>query len=1129
MRTNVLLLSAAAVTLLCSAPPAWATPDKADDRPDAQRVIPALPTGLQINRTDSGTLVKWNPSTTENGTGKKLPDTAVVRYTVKEKYTCRPLSRQIAETQWFDARTVANTTPPAIGLYSVGATCDNDGEAAYATKMSDAQAFVIGHWEVPWIYTPDADCKWYFTRIDANSDYKQWDRNAAKPASEKNNRNVLSLMTSAGADDWLITAPIYLKAGKAYRFRVNAFENVADKSEKIEIKAGMGNTVADMVFDLLPVTTVSSFQELTPLVCGAIVPADGYYNIGIHAVSDSGSGQLVIWDMALDDGSDLGAPDAPAAQFNPLRDGSCNVEIGFITPSKDVLGRDIADLAGWRVYRDTLLVASGEETEMGKTITVTDQNVPSGTYLYKIMCYNSIGEGAGTFETVIAGDRPLSKPLQLKAARIEGTDQVKLSWQAQTKDLDGNFINLKNISFNLYECTGILPTLVAENIPCSGSITTEYTHTVENAEAKKILNFQVSAVNGAGESELSCMNVNAVAFNQDAPLAMPWSESFSQARPDNAFGLDMPRADAYGQLYTFAVNMPTMDDDEGLLYFKDPYRCTAGNSGVVTPFITISGENPVARVHMLLRQLPTQNTMGISVNDGTGWVSLGSIPLDQGKTTEDIDKWIPFEASLKDYVGKTVQVRFDTNLDYFGSTYADNLQICENVANNVGILRLEANDGVNSVAPGGKVRVKVYLRNFGSTAQTKPTTVNLLRGDVKVGSARISSLASGMPAMVSFTDTVPADLAGKTLEYTAQYVNVSDQYAADNTRGLTLNVEENPYPAASDLAGSLSDGNVVSLTWSAPDYDNVPVRQAFEDFEDYPGNQHNDIIGWTMYDIDGANQHKFINSTMPYRGPEAWWIFDSNYADFNPGKAVRIYSYRDGYRSLCTNMSTADWADDWAVFPELSGDAQTISFLASEMNYPDQSDAVHYYTSSTGNAIEDFTDQGLVPYVYESRSSNFGFNQRTAYRQISLPVPEGTKYFALRRFSYNYNSAPTIYMIDNVRYTPARTEPLTFLGYNVYRDGEKINDQPVTEPSFTQKGQPLGQHDYAVTALYNEGESSLSQSVTLDITSALSSLTQSAVEIARFAPDGRRVDASYRGIVLVKYSDGTVLKLTNRK
>ena len=56
-------------------------------------------------------------------------------------------------------------------------------------------------------------------------------------------------------------------------------------------------------------------------------------------------------------------------------------------------------------------------------------------------------------------------------------------------------------------------------------------------------------------------------------------------------------------------------------------------------------------------------------------------------------------------------------------------------------------------------------------------------------------------------------------------------------------------------------------------------------------------------------------------------------------------------------------------------------------------------------------------------------------------------------------------------------------GYNIYRDGTKVNANPVTETSYIDADVPAGNHEYSVTALYGETESDKSEAVAVEVAS----------------------------------------------
>ena len=65
-----------------------------------------------------------------------------------------------------------------------------------------------------------------------------------------------------------------------------------------------------------------------------------------------------------------------------------------------------------------------------------------------------------------------------------------------------------------------------------------------------------------------------------------------------------------------------------------------------------------------------------------------------------------------------------------------------------------------------------------------------------------------------------------------------------------------------------------------------------------------------------------------------------------------------------------------------------------------------------------------------------------------------------------------ILYIDDIAYRRA-ADGLTFVGYNVYRDGKQLTAAPIAEPAYSET-MPAGEHNYAVSVVYTTGESILS-------------------------------------------------------
>lgn len=98
----------------------------------------------------------------------------------------------------------------------------------------------------------------------------------------------------------------------------------------------------------------------------------------------------------------------------------------------------------------------------------------------------------------------------------------------------------------------------------------------------------------------------------------------------------------------------------------------------------------------------------------------------------------------------------------------------------------------------------------------------------------------------------------------------------------------------------------------------------------------------------------------------------------------------------------------------------------------------------------------------------------------SFDVPEGTKYVAVRCVRRS-----VFLTIDDFTYNKydGSSDGLVFKGYNIYRDGEKINADLLTSNSYIDPSISAGsQHTYRVTAVYAEGESDYSNKADILVT-----------------------------------------------
>lgn len=143
------------------------------------------------------------------------------------------------------------------------------------------------------------------------------------------------------------------------------------------------------------------------------------------------------------------------------------------------------------------------------------------------------------------------------------------------------------------------------------------------------------------------------------------------------------------------------------------------------------------------------------------------------------------------------------------------------------------------------------------------------------------------------------------------------------------------------------------------------------------------------------------------------------------------------------------------------------------------------------------------------------------WTKYEYDLPEGALHFAIR-----YVSTDTyMIMIDDITFIPDPTlSAPTFVGYDIYRDGVKINDAPVAENEYLDTEAGDGNHTYHVVAKFAEGDSELSNPVTLG-QSAIDTIGDSAVKVCVEDRDIVVTGATGQTVTVVSV-DGKVISRT---
>ena len=292
-------------------------------------------------------------------------------------------------------------------------------------------------------------------------------------------------------------------------------------------------------------------------------------------------------------------------------------------------------------------------------------------------------------------------------------------------------------------------------------------------------------------------------------------------------------------------------------------------------------------------------------------------------------------------------------------------------------------------------------------------------------------------------------------------------------------------------------GNKVLLKWDAPSLPTLISQQTTDGFEDAPDFTISNWGDWTLvdrnknmvYGIDGVD---YPNACAP----QAFTIF--NQKEANADKAWAAYS---GNKAAVA-FSTTGQTDHWLISPELSREEQTVEFFAHQYStqYIEKFEVM--YSDKSSNT-EDFK---LLEKYTSSTTDN-------SWKDYSVELPAGSKYFAIHYTSYDGFAM----LFDDFTFTTVKSgnPNISLVGYNVYRDGQKLNATPLATNEYTDVPE-TGTHSYAVTAVYDYGESYLSETANIEIVTAISNIAaDSTHNSAVFDLNGRHIAEPQHGVFIV--------------
>ena len=983
--------------------------------------------------------ISWQP-VTESADGGYV-DPAAVTY----KVVRYPDEYVVAEAATGTSVTCPLPEPESLTTYYFTVTAQYDGKSSAAATTG---TIVLGSIVPPYSETFDTeDAIAGFTVLDVDGDKKTW---------EYATDGTVRSFYPAGdvADNWLITAPISLEAGKMYRITFDVRNGYgADYVEYMELKAGTANTAEAMTIPLLDKFEITEEDWRTKEV--TFTPTEsGRYFIGFHAMSTSDGFWMGLDNIAVGAGMSQSAPDV-VTELKALADqnGGNSVEISFVTPTKAINGSSINSLTKVEIFRDSEATAikTFDSPATGTKLSYTDTGVEAGSHTYSVIASSSEGQGKTAAAGTYVGVNVPSAVTGLTITEGPQAGYATATWTAPTTDKDGNPINPKFITYTISNVDG--------EVVEEGVTETTYSNRFAMPDDQQFALFGVTAVTSAGQSDPVFTPLIPVGKAYDAPYRDSFNENFG-----GIWGItSLEGSPKWSVLGDDSVNgMTSQDHDNSMLAMQGS---RLGEKGAAyTGKISLEGcKKPSATFYVFNFSSDDgadSNTLEVQAREADGVSEYTTLQTVTNSQLGDKQGWYRVSVPLDAFSGKTVQLRFVATVLSYELYTIDNMTIGDLPDKNLSITSASA---PSSVKANTDFTVSGTVANNGAS-DAGEFIVELSLDGVVADSKQIDGLKAGAATGVEFTCSLPI-VRKDVAVYTLSVVYPGDADESDNkaeTAGTAIQTTD--YPTVAEITGKRTS-NGVELQWSAVNLKDIESKAVTDSFEDYTAFSTKPAGDWKFVDKDGGSTfvpQDIVGDGVAYDNPLSFFVVDYMHPNLNGSFAAH-----DGTKYLGAFYNTDTTPnDDWAISPRLSGKAQKISFYAKSYNveYGQEKFEVRY--STTGSEPENFTET----VVTQTLTTN-------DWTLVTADIPDGAVYAAIHYVSeYQY-----MFFVDSFTYNPAPwSDRLSLIGYNVYRNGQPITATPISQPSFVDTNAPSGINKYCVTAVYDKGESAPSAEISVE-------------------------------------------------
>lgn len=861
-------------------------------------------------------------------------------------------------------------------------------------------------------------------------------------------------------DDWLVTPAFNLSKDSVYQVSmdVKAEEGYC---ETVAVAAGQKAEAASLTQTVLASTKVDNVNYRT--LSAVFAPKhDGACHIGVHALSLYAEGSYLYLDnLKVKCIGSVKCPGAVTeAKAEPVGSSTDRkVAISFKAPVVNMGGETLtANLKHITVKRltDNKVVETFSNIIPGDICQMTDTPSADGTVSYEITAENAVGKGETVTVSTYVG---LDQPSAVENLRISSSDdgQVTASWNAPSKGKHGGLIDKASLKYNIANVDGssLKSTTVSEP-----SFSEQMTM---KGDEQRLAWYVITPRTQQGKGIAASTDTIFVG----KPYAVPYAESFAKRSMQRGPWYGSMSALAEWNIMQYGTYADAADLDNGFIAFSTV--TTGASSDFIGPKITLKDtHNPRLTFYVWnMKRSIHHLRVALRTPDGKRHQLDDILPNDFDGEDND-GRWLKYSYSLSDLRSyEYVQLIFTgvggntEDLTSIVPLYVDQINVDAPLSFNLTMGDVSAM--IDKVSVGDDVTVFANISNTGDK-DAADFDICLYRGETLVGKTHVDELAAGQNTDVELKDAPNSDAALSSL-YHAEIAWDSDEEASDNVSKNVVVTVLPGRPFVKDAkAEAADDMQSVALSWSEPEGISNGAEDVVEDFESYVPFTISHFGEWTLMDNDGASTLGIQDGSGDFvqydnvEAPMAFQVFNPSAVSLSP-----LYFPTHSGSQVAAAFSAGRYTanDDWLISPEVDG-AQTITFWACSPNnnYYGTQEQMEVLCSVEGKSIGSFKKVGSTITVPGQ------------WTQYSADLPEGARYFALRCTSKDQY----ILFVDDIKYRKAGTG-LKLLGYNVYRDGLRLNASPITATKYTDNRLVDTDVTYSVKAVYNTGESRAANAV----------------------------------------------------